>query len=35
MLDFNITWTDKFYMYKLGLEKEEEPETKLPTSAGS
>ena len=22
-------------MYKLGLEKEEEPETKLPTSAGS
>ena len=35
MLDFNITKTDKFQMYKLGLEKGEEPETKLPTSAGS
>ena len=27
--------TENFQMYKLGLEKAEEPETKLPTSAGS
>ena len=28
-------WTVKFQMFKLDLEKEEEPEIKLPTSAGS
>ena len=28
-------WTKKFQMNKLGLEKEEEPEIKLPTFAGS
>ena len=32
---FNSTWTVKFQMFKLGLEKAEEPEIKLPTSAGS
>ena len=29
------TWTEKFQMFKLDLEKAEEPEIKLPTSAGS
>ena len=28
-------WTKKFQMYKLGLEKKEEPEIKFPTSDGS
>ena len=28
-------WTRNFQMFKLDLEKAEEPETKLPTSAGS
>ena len=28
-------WTKKFQMYKLDLEKVEEPEFKLPTSARS
>ena len=28
-------WTMKLQMFKLNLEKAEEPETKLPTSAGS
>ena len=32
---FNSTWTMNFQMFKLVLEKTEEPETKLPTSAGS
>ena len=32
---FNSTWTMNFQMFKLDLEKAEEPETKLPTSAGS
>ena len=32
---FNIMWTKNFQMYKLDLEKAEEPEIKLPTSAGS
>ena len=32
---FNSTWTKNFQMFKLGLEKAEEPEIKLPTSAGS
>ena len=32
---FNSTWTMNFQMLKLDLEKEEEPETKLPTSIWS
>ena len=28
-------WTNHFQMFKLDLEKTEEPETKLPTSIGS
>ena len=32
---FNRTWTMYFQMFKLVLEKAEEPEIKLPTSAGS
>ena len=28
-------WTNNFQMYKLDLEKAEEPEIKLPTSIGS
>ena len=32
---FNSTWTMNFQMFKLVLEKAEEPEIKLPTSAGS
>ena len=32
---FSNTWTLKFQMFKLVLEKAEEPEIKLPTSAGS
>ena len=32
---FSITWTKDFQMFKLGLEKEGEPEIKLPTFAGS
>ena len=31
----NSTWIMKFQMFKLDLEKAEEPEIKLPTSAGS
>ena len=34
-LGFNSTWTKNFQMYKLDLEKTEEPEMKLPTSTGS
>ena len=34
-LGFSIMWTKKFQMFKLGLEKAEEPDIKLPTSAGS
>ena len=30
-LDFSSTWTENFQMYKLDLEKAEEPEIKLPT----
>ena len=33
--DFSNTWTVNFQMFKLVLEKAEEPEIKLPTSAGS
>ena len=32
---FNSVWTMNFQMFKLVLEKAEEPEIKLPTSAGS
>ena len=32
---FNRTWTMNFQMFKVDLEKAEEPEIKLPTSAGS
>ena len=32
---FNNMWTVNFQMFKLVLEKAEEPEVKLPTSAGS
>ena len=34
-LGFNSMWTKNFQMYKLNLEKAEEPEIKLPTSVGS
>ena len=34
-LRFSNTWTENFQMYKLGLEKAEEPAIKLPTSNGS
>ena len=33
--DFNSIWTMNFQMFKLDLEKAEEPEIKLPTSIGS
>ena len=32
---FSSMWTKNFQMYKLDLEKAEEPEIKLPASAGS
>ena len=31
----NGMWTENFQMFKLDLEKGEEPEIKLPTSTGS
>ena len=34
-LCFNGTWTENFHMYKLDLEKAEEPEIKLPIFVGS
>ena len=34
MLGFSIMWTKNVQMSKLGLEKEEEPEIKLPTITG-
>ena len=34
-LGFSSMWTENFQMYKLGLEKAEEPEIKLPTFTGS
>ena len=34
-LCFTSTWTESFQMYKLGWEKAEEPEIKLPTFIGS
>ena len=34
-LGFSSTWTKNYQMYKLGLEKAEEPEIKLPTLVGS
>ena len=33
-LGFSSMWTKNFKMYKLGLEKAEEPEIKLPTFVG-
>ena len=33
-VDFSSVWTENFQMYKLGLEKAEKPEIKLPTSIG-
>ena len=30
----NSMWTENFHMFKLDLEKAEEPEIKLPTSIG-
>ena len=33
--DFNSMWTENFQIFKLDLEKAEEPEIKLPTSVGS
>ena len=35
MWGFNNMWTENFQIFKLDLEKAEEPEIKLPTSAGS
>ena len=35
MPGFSNTWTKNFQMFKLVLEKAEEPEIKLPTSSGS
>ena len=32
---FNSTWTENFQVFKLGLEKVEEPDIKFPTSVGS
>ena len=34
-LGFNSMSTENFQIYKLGVEKAEEPEMKLPTSVGS
>ena len=34
-LGFKSMWTEKFQMFKLDLEKAEEPEIKFPTSVGS
>ena len=34
-LDFSSMWMKKFRVYKLDLEKTDEPKIKLPTSAGS
>ena len=34
-LGFSSMWTENFQMFKLDLEKAEEPEIKLPTSIGS
>ena len=34
-LAFNSIWAENFQMYKLDVEKAEEPEIKLPTSTGS
>ena len=34
-LDFNRMWTNNFQIFKLDLEKADEPEIILPTSTGS
>ena len=33
-LGFSSMWTEKSQMFKMDLEKAEEPEIKLPTSTG-
>ena len=33
-LGFSSKWTENFQMYKLGLEKSEEPEIQSPTFTG-
>ena len=35
VVGFNNAWTKNFHMFKVDLEKAEEPEIKLPASAGS
>jgi len=35
LVKWTSTWTENFQMFKLDLEKAEEPEIKLPTSSGS
>ena len=35
LASFNSTWTKNFQIFKLDLEKAEEPEIKLPTSTVS
>ena len=35
MIGFYSMWTQNFQMYKLGLEKAEEPEIKMPVFIGS
>ena len=34
-VDLNSMWTNNFQMFKLDLEKAEEPEIELPTSIAS
>ena len=34
-VDLNSTWTNNFQMFKLDLEKAEEPEIELPTFIAS
>ena len=34
-LGFSSMWTENFHIYKLGLEKAEEPEIMFPTFIGS
>ena len=34
-IGFNHSWTKNFQMFKVDLEKAEEPKIKLPTSTGS
>ena len=34
-ISFNSMWAENFQMFKMGLEKAEEPEIKKPTATGS